>query len=72
MCPIRRNKEYRGKREVRIIDVSSFGEVLEAIYTIRCNLFHGEKSPNDERDCALVELAFRILSRIFSVVVAKL
>ena len=66
LCPISRNRSYKGSSEVRISNVNNFGEVLEAIYVIRCNFFHGSKSPDDARDLALTELALRILSKVFS------
>jgi hypothetical protein len=69
MCPIRkitRRKKQLVGEEVRINNVAEFGEVLEAIYTIRNNFFHGDKSPNNVRDLELVELAFQILSRVFA------
>jgi hypothetical protein len=72
MCPIRVNKVGRGSRDVTISDIHNFGEVLEVIYTIRCNFFHGKKSPDDSRDRTLVELAFRILSEVFRPKIAEL
>jgi hypothetical protein len=72
LCPIYRNKPYNGSREVRIANLVNFGEVLEAIYVIRCNFFHGEKSPDEPRDIKLTELAFSILSEVFSVKIAEI
>lgn len=72
MCPILRNKPYRGSRDVTITAITNFGEVLEAIYTIRCNFFHGEKSPDDTRDRTLTELAFQILNKVFAPKIAEL
>jgi hypothetical protein len=72
MCPVERNREYKGSREVNIADIKNFDEVLEAVYVIRCNFFHGQKSPENQRDRCLVELAFRILEKLFSPTVKKL
>jgi hypothetical protein len=72
MCPIRRNRPYRGSRDVTITAITNFSEVLEAVYTIRCNFFHGEKSPDDTRDRTLTELAFQILSKVFAPKIAEL
>lgn len=36
-------------------------QVLRTIYQVRCNLFHGEKSPQSFRDFRLVEASDRIL-----------
>lgn len=75
MCPIRkivrRGNQLVGQK-VRINDIKIFGEVLEAIYTIRNNFFHGDKSPNEKRDLELVELAFQTLSKVFAPVVASI
>jgi hypothetical protein len=38
---------------------------LRAIYRVRCNLFHGEKSVSSEADAGVVGAAFRVLVRIF-------
>ena len=40
--------------------------VLKAIYQIRCNLFHGQKTAFQELDRRLVDLAFKILHRFVS------
>jgi len=34
---------------------------LEALYRVRCNLFHGEKAPHSEMDQRIVSTAFRVL-----------
>jgi len=72
MCPIRRNKPYKGSRDVTITAIINFSEVLEAIYTIRCNFFHGEEAPDDTRATTLTELAFQILSKFFASKIAEL
>ncbi len=38
---------------------------LAAIYRVRCNLFHGEKSAHSEMDRAIVYVAFQVLVRFF-------
>lgn len=38
-------------------------QVLNVIYQVRCNLFHGEKSPQNRRDHHLVIAADQVLSR---------
>lgn len=48
-----------------ISDVNDFGQILDAIYQVRCNLFHGQKSIINPHDFELVELSFRILSSVF-------
>lgn len=39
---------------------------LNAIYRVRCNLFHGEKSLRDEQDQRIVAAAFRVLVYFFN------
>ena len=55
-----------------INDIHNLGQVLDVIYQIRCNLFHGRKSMIDSHDRELVELAFHILSKIFEPMINKL
>ncbi len=38
-----------------------FTEVMECVYHVRCNLFHGDKEVASERDRVLVEAAYRIV-----------
>ena len=45
---------------------STFKSLVESLYAIRCNLFHGRKNYNDNQtDKELVELAYKILSPLF-------
>jgi hypothetical protein len=39
----------------------TWGQLLNTIYQVRCNLFHGEKSPQNRRDRGLVLKSDRIL-----------
>jgi len=55
-----------------INNIKSLDQVLDVIYQIGCNLFHGQKSMIDPHDRELVELAFHILSKIFEPIVNKL
>jgi hypothetical protein len=44
----------------------SFKSLIEVLYSIRCNLFHGRKNVTDnENDKELVGLAYKILSPLF-------
>ncbi|WP_158745258.1 hypothetical protein [Acidisphaera sp. L21] len=45
-------------------DTPSWEQLLRTIYQVRCNLFHGEKSPQNPRDRQLVLKSDRIL-RVF-------
>lgn len=60
-CPIQKNRG--GKVNIR--NLFELRQVIEAIYTIRCNLIHGEKDPNVLRDKTLVSLAYPILTVLF-------
>jgi len=61
---------HEGKSK-SISDLNSLDELLNIIYQIRCNLFHGQKSRIDPHDRELVELAFYILSKMFKPIVDK-
>jgi len=55
-------KDVRGQRQpISISDENDFANIVEAIYRIRCNLFHGGKDANDTRDQVLVKDAAMIL-----------
>lgn len=44
----------------------SFGSLMNVIYQIRCNLFHGRKNVDgNEKDFELIQLALRILKPLF-------
>jgi len=48
---------------VTINNVTNFPDICEAIYRIRCNLFHGGKTPDDNRDRKLVIVGGTILEK---------
>jgi len=57
-----RNKEYDG----------SYESLIEVIYQIRCNLFHGRKNVDeDEKDYELIEMAYHLLLPIFKEALRK-
>jgi hypothetical protein len=39
---------------------------LSALYPVRCNLFHGEKSPHSEMDAGIVYSALQVLVRVIT------
>lgn len=44
----------------------TFSSLIEVIYQVRCNLFHGRKEVSaDERDFQLVSLSYRLLLPLF-------
>ncbi len=51
---------------------SSFESVLQVVYKIRCNLFHGRKDPARRRDLKLVSWAYFVLGRVFDAIVRGL
>jgi hypothetical protein len=53
----------RNIHTVTLSDTSDFSQVIQFIYQIRCNLFHGGKSPVNARDKQLVYLSGRILEQ---------
>src|SRR6185437_7047565 len=42
-------------------EMPSWEQLLRTIYQVRCNLFHGEKSPQNQRDRQLILKSDRIL-----------
>lgn len=48
-------------KKIRIKDENDFPNIVEAIYQIRCNLFHGRKEAHEPRDQKLVQIAGEIL-----------
>jgi hypothetical protein len=55
--PVKREKR-------RISDTRKLNEVLRCIYQVRCNLFHGGKSPEDMRDRKIIESSLLIISEL--------
>lgn len=54
----------RGSRPViTISDVNDRDNIIEAIYKIRCNLFHGSKSPGNSKDKKLVSCVNLIMTK---------
>lgn len=51
---IKRNKEFNG----------SFNSLIDVIYQVRCNLFHGRKG-DDNKDLRLITLSYNILLPLF-------
>jgi hypothetical protein len=43
-----------------------WSELVEFLYQVRCNLFHGRKNPDDYTDNVLVEMAYGLLIQIYS------
>lgn len=65
-CPITGD---RGS-DVIITSASDTDNIIEAIYKIRCNLFHGGKTPSNTRDTKLLSSANLVLSKWVAALVA--
>ena len=59
MCPIRDGRA--GLNPLVINSPKNFGEVLEVIYRIRCNFFHGHKSVVVDRNQRFFDIGAHIL-----------
>ncbi|MGH2555193.1 MAG: hypothetical protein ACRDHO_05700 [Actinomycetota bacterium] len=57
--------------DVIVSGPEDFPNIVEAVYRVRCNLFHGRKRPNDLRDRKLVALCSRILNKWLGSMVAS-
>lgn len=55
---------FRNQERLRLEDESNLGQVMELVYQVRCNLFHGRKSPHDLRDRKLIKAAHTIVSQL--------
>ena len=56
--------DFRKRRRVEITDVADLEQVLDAVYQVRCNLFHGHKTPVHLRDRRLVQAALLIVEAV--------
>jgi hypothetical protein len=56
------NMQKPKEEPFRIKRLEYLNQVMRCIYQVRCNLFHGDKSPGDPRDVNLVESSYIILS----------
>ena len=60
------NMQFRNNREDIYEYDGTFESLIEVIYQVRCNLFHGRKDiDEDKKDIKLVSLAYRILLPLF-------
>ncbi len=69
MRPVPKEKKKDKKSSSNYKD---FADILERIYLVRCNLFHGQKKVSDRNDELLVRLSYDILSKWFEPIVASL
>ncbi len=63
--PVADMRDINNARRTRRYD-GTFGSLIEVIYLIRCNLFHGRKDVKEDRkDFELIRLSYRILLPLF-------
>lgn len=64
-------REPRGRRrEIVIENINDRNNIIESIYRVRCNLFHGSKGVADSKDKKLVRAANMILKKWLSELLA--
>jgi len=63
---------HLGRKRVGLHDPHDFHKLMEVLYQIRNNLFHGHKSPGDNEDIEIVTLAYGILSPLMKPLVEEL
>lgn len=62
--PIPTNRQPPRPAEIAIQDPRSIRQVFDFIYQIRCNLFHGRKTPNDVLDQKLVSASSKAFQKL--------
>lgn len=55
-----------------INDINNLKEVMLCVYQVRCNLFHGGKTPEDARDLEVVGAAYTIVAELITPFIAKI
>jgi len=63
LSPIKDMRPNQRRKYIHLNNTTNLEEVIKFIYQIRCNLFHGSKSPMNVRDKNLVELSGKILEK---------
>ena len=67
---IREQKEHVCEEQGKIKDINDWENMVEFWHSIRNNLFHGAKDPQDERDGILVENGYKTLSPLVEILLA--
>ena len=65
---IRKNNEKI--KELSIKDKDDLENLIEFIYIVRNNLFHGEKDPEEFRDFNMVYYAYRLLKPLVEIMIS--
>jgi hypothetical protein len=71
LTPVRDTRQ-NPEAPVAINDEQSWGDIITVIYRIRCNLFHGRKSPEASRSLELVQAAYAVLMGFLDLTVSEL
>lgn len=61
----------REREHIVIRNEEDWENIVEAVYLIRNNLFHGYKYPGDKRDQDLVEIGYNLLSTFNEYLIGK-
>lgn len=65
--------ETDGQEKLVVINsIDDWDNIIEFIYIIRNNLFHGEKSPDSFRDYVMVQYAYELINPIVSIFIREL
>jgi hypothetical protein len=60
------NMQKPKEEPFKIKRLEYLNQVMRCIYQVRCNLFHGDKSPGEPRDVNLVKSSYTILSLLIT------
>ena len=60
------NMQKSNDEPFKINRLEYLNQVMRCIYQVRCNLFHGDKSPGEPRDVNVVRSSYIILSRLLT------
>lgn len=60
--PVRDARNY--KKPPKVIVNNTLSEVIDALYQVRCNLFHGNKEENSQRDRQVIRASVPMLRDI--------
>jgi len=65
-------KNLTKDKKIQIKNEGDWNNIIEAVYVIRNNLFHGHKQYSRERDEKLVEVGYEILSKFNDALISNL
>jgi hypothetical protein len=68
--PVPTHRSPPRPEHLTISDAGTLSEVMDYIYQVRCNLFHGRKDPQDEWDVAYVRACNAILKPLVRAVIS--